>query len=512
MEKLYNNVILEDDFGSKQSDPSAVPYLKNPPEIIDVTVGRQLFVDDFLIEQTDLSAEYHSVEKYEANPIFAPETPWETEGSPCACPKSGGVFYDEDEKIFKMWYEGGWLHHLCYATSKDGIHWDRPLLDLVEGTNIILPYEGYTPEKMDGDECYLRPDSTAFWIDYDAPREERYKFFLRNPGSLLYGFVGVSSDGVHFEKIRKTSEVRDRSTVFYNPFRKKWVYSIRQRNTDLMGKEYMRMRRYRECDDYLAGATWTDDEEYVWMGCDALDLPDPEIGMEPQLYNVDAVGYESIMLGMFQIMYGPEEDGTKPYGIPKVTELIPMYSRDGYHFSRPSRKSLIAPTRKKGSWERGYVQSVGGVTLIHGDELWIYYVGFSGNERVLDPDWIKNGMYHGGSLGLAKLRRDGFVSMNGKGSLLTRKMQFFGKETLIVNAEGSVSVELLDENGAIIDRTNVFCGDSTCAELRFEKIKLSEFNGKTIRLRFLVDGKLYSFGFADRNGDCGGAHAAGLVD
>ena len=127
------------------------------------------------------------------------------------------------------------------------------------------------------------------------------------------------------------------------------------------------------------------------------------------------------------------------------------------------------------------------------------------------PDWIKNGMYHGGSLGLAKIRRDGFVSMNGKGSLLTRKLQFFGKEKLIVNAKGQVGVELLDEDGTLLDRTNTFCGDSTGAELRFEHTDVSALCGKTVRLRFLVDGALYSFGFADGNGDCGGAHAAGLV-
>lgn len=41
MEKLYNNVIFNDKFGI--SDPQDVPYLKEPPEVIDVTVGRQLY-------------------------------------------------------------------------------------------------------------------------------------------------------------------------------------------------------------------------------------------------------------------------------------------------------------------------------------------------------------------------------------------------------------------------------------------------------------------------------------
>lgn len=33
--------------------PLPVPYLKKPPKIIDISVGRQLFVDDFLISETN---------------------------------------------------------------------------------------------------------------------------------------------------------------------------------------------------------------------------------------------------------------------------------------------------------------------------------------------------------------------------------------------------------------------------------------------------------------------------
>ncbi|MBQ4120126.1 MAG: hypothetical protein IJD45_07040 [Clostridia bacterium] len=79
MEKLYNNIILPDDFDKDMSYPNNVPYLKNPPEVINVTVGRQLFVDDFLIEQTDLEIEYHKAKKFEGNPVLYPETKLETE-------------------------------------------------------------------------------------------------------------------------------------------------------------------------------------------------------------------------------------------------------------------------------------------------------------------------------------------------------------------------------------------------------------------------------------------------
>ena len=504
MEKLYNNILLPDNFADAPNDASHVPYLENPPSVIDVTVGRQLFVDDFLIDRTDLTPEYHKAVKYEGNPVLKAETPWEIAHSPVACPKSGGVFYDEKEKLWKMWYEAGWLGQMAYAVSTDGIHWERPDLDPEPGTNKILTFEGFTLDKMQGDLAYLRPDSTTVWIDDDGPAEQRYKLFLRNPGGDYPGIVAVSADGIHFRDFRYTTSVYDRSTMFYNPFRKKWVYSIRAGWKD-------RSRDYRECDDYLAGADWKREEAHHWMACDELDLPDPYIRMKPQLYNVDCVGYESIMLGMFQIMHGPENNFCEERGVPKITELQPMYSRDGYHFSRPSREAIINASMMKGTWDRGYVQSVGGVCIIHGDELWIYYAGFGGDETHAGEPWFTNGIYRNGATGLAKLRRDGFVSMNGSGTLTTRPLTCTGKETLHINAEGMVKAEILAEDGAVLAASESFTGNSTNAMLQLNGFDVRTLNDTVFRIRFTVDGKLYAFGFADGKGAFGGARAAGAV-
>ena len=513
MEKLYNNIVLSDDFTAAVSDAEAVPYLQNPPEVIDVTVGRQLFVDDFLIEETDLIPAYHQPVKYEGNPIMKAETPWEIAQAPLACPKSGGVWYDEQEKVFKMWYEAGWLRHSAYAESDDGIHWRRPDLGVVEGTNIILPYEGYDDRRYVGmgeeevDMTFLRPDSSTVWQDHDAPARERYKLFMRNPGGPFGGLVAVSADGIRFTDFRLTPPVNDRSTMFYNPFRKKWVYSIRDEWDG--GK---RCRRYRECDDYLAGSSWEEKEALPWMKTDALDAPNPYIGMEPELYNVDAVGYESIMLGMFQIYYGPSNQTCADLGVPKITGLQFMYSRDGYHFSRPHREDAIKASMYKGAWDRGYVQSVGGVTVIHGDELWFYYVAFEGDESHANETMARNGAYCKGATGLAKLRRDGFVSMKGDGTLLTRPLVFEGKASLHINAVGTVQAEILLSDGTLLGTSRAFEGDSCCTRLDFDGLDIATLNGETIRLRFRVNGELYAFGFADANGDFGGAHAAGVVD
>ena len=504
MEKLYNSIVLPDDFAAAPSDASHVPYLEHPPEVIDVTVGRQLFVDDFLIEETGLRPVYHKAVKYAGNPVLKPETPWEIAQSPVACPKSGAVRYDEKEGIFKMWYEAGWLRQMAYAESRDGLHWERPDLGLEPGTNKILLYDGFEMDKLGADIRYLRPDSTTVWIDDDGPADERYKLFLRNPGGRWPGIAAVSADGIRFRDFRFTSEIYDRSTMFYNPFRKKWVYSIR----DMWSG---RSRSYRECSDYLAGAEWKPEEAPHWMACDALDRPNPYIGFPPQLYNVDCVGYESIMLGMFQIMYGPENNVCEARGVPKITELEAMYSRDGYHFSRPCRESLIGASMVKGAWDRGYVQSVGGVTLIHGDELWIYYAGFGGDESRAGEAWYTNGIYRNGATGLARLRRDGFVSMEGDGMLTTRLLTCTGKTQLRINAAGRVRAELLSPDGTVLAVSEPFDGDSTDARLSFGDLSPAALNGKTFRLRFAVHGALYAFGFADESGGCGGARAGGVV-
>ena len=199
--------------------------------------------------------------------------------------------------------------------------------------------------------------------------------------------------------------------------------------------------------------------------------------------------------------------------MPKITELMPMYSRDGYNFSRPSRESIINASLCKGSWDRGYVQSVGGTLIIHGDELWIYYAAFGGDEKLKHRQpWTLNGMYSNGATGLAKLRRDGFVSMNGKGALTTKKMTFSNKCDMYVNIDGTASAEILSPGGKLLAKSGVFSGDSTKAKLNFNGFDISSLDGEVFIIKFNVDGKLYSFGFSDENGDFGGARAAGVCD
>jgi hypothetical protein len=495
-ELLYNGIRLPREWPPRSLDPKSVepmpvPYLQHPPEVIPIDVGRQLFVDDFLIETTDLTRAFHKAQKYEGNPVLSPQTELELQGGriAVACPKSGGVWWDAGQQLFRMWYEAGWLHTTCYATSRDGIHWDRPDLGIYPGTNRIL-------------DAAIRPDSGAVFPDYEgADPAARWKMYLRPPGGDMPGLSMVSADGIHWSPPVPSGLTADRSTMFYNPFRKKWVYSLR---SHVRG----RTRHYQECDDFIAGAKWDDfragpgeKTPVFWAGADRLDPPDPEIGNKPQLYNLDAVAYESLMLGIYQIHLGPDNHECEKTGLPKITELNLAYSRDGFHWSRPDRTPFIAASRRD-VWDRGYVQSVGGVCVVREDKLWFYYAGFQGDATRR----MKGGsMYDRGSTGLAFLRRDGFVSMDAdsrSGTLLTRPISFQGRH-LFVNAncpQGELRVEVLDPAGKVIapftrENCEPVSIDKTKQVIRWKGAKdLASIHGQPVKLRFhLTNGSLYAF-------------------
>lgn len=96
-------------------------------------------------------------------------------------------------------------------------------------------------------------------------------------------------------------------------------------------------------------------------------------------------------------------------------------------------------------------------------------------------------------------------------ALATRLFECHGKRDFYINAEGTVSVELLSADGKVLAKSEEFRGNSTAYKMNFDDFDVSALNSTPFRLRFHVSGKLYSFGLADENGDFGGAHAAGLV-
>lgn len=80
---LYNGIVLPDQWPPTRSYSSEIRsgmspfYLVNKPEVVNISTGRQLFVDNFLIESTSLKRVFYYPEYSSANPILQPDKDWE---------------------------------------------------------------------------------------------------------------------------------------------------------------------------------------------------------------------------------------------------------------------------------------------------------------------------------------------------------------------------------------------------------------------------------------------------
>jgi len=495
-QRLYNGICLPEPWPPRVEslvlNPSAAPwYLGSPPDVIPIDVGRQLFVDDFLIEETTLDRTFHAAEYHPNNPVLKPDEPWENDRpSPTAMVFSDGVWYDPQDGLFKMWYMGGYTRSTCYATSLDGIHWEKPSLDVRPGTNIV-----HTGGR----------DSATVWLDLEEKDpKRRYKMFRSHGDGGWALSLYFSPDGIHWgDAVTRSGPCGDRTTVFYNPFRKVWVYSIRDGAAGLG-----RIRRYWESSDVLAGARWQAGQPVLWVGADRLDRPRTDLNVQPQLYNLDAVAYESILLGLFTIWRGQPNDRAKP------NEVLAGFSRDGFHWYRPCRETFIPVSERYGDWNWCNVQSAGGCCLVVADKLYFYVSGRAGIRGSSESGVC--------STGLATLRRDGFASMDAaetEGTLTTRRVRFSGRYMFVdLHApSGCLRVEILDGNGRVIppfskENCDAISADRTLQPVTWKGASdLSALSARDVKFRFyLTEGKLYAFWVSpDRSGASYGYVAAG---
>lgn len=504
-ETLYNGIRLPEQWPPRYGEPQKaqdmpIPYLEQKPEVIPVNVGRQLFIDSFLIAETNLERVIHTPHFYEGNPVLEPDKEWEktTEGGLYAAPFSDGIWYDEKDKKFKMWYlaGAGMLHkgdnqtfYTGYAESTDGKHWTKPTLDIWNQTNIV-------------DTC--NRDAATIWLDkQEKDPAKRYKMFNveRRPTDRRWQFIlKYSSDGIHWgEGVAQSGDLYDRSSAFYNPFRDVWALSMRYGT-----KVSSRSRSYLENKDPEIAVSFAhrtrkgvpDKNIVYWFTPSDKEPRHPKFPeVNPGIYNFDAIAYESIMLGLYSVWQGPENGVCAKLGIQKKNEIFLGYSRDGFHFYRPSFRPFMAVNETDGAWNWGNMQSINGVPLVVGDSLYFYSSGRQRNKIMWDSYT---------STGLATLRRDGFVSMHGDkgGYLTTEKINFDGKY-LFVNADvkGTLAVEVLDANGQPLEGfTKKDCilikkTDKTKQQISWKKTSdIASLAGKNVRLKFYLDNAdLYAF-------------------
>ena len=500
---LYNGISLPTQWPPQRNYASDIRrgmtpfYLNSKPEVIKIEVGRQLFVDDFLISSSTLQRKFHYPEYYSGNPVLSPDKDWEKQGANggFAAPFSDGVWYDETDGKFKMWYMAGGGTYAtsgagitCYAESNDGINWIKPSLNLIQGTNIVR-------------RGSVR-DASTVWLDKQETNPSyRFKMFevAGGAGKWQYHYL-TSSDGKAWrDNSTPSDKIADRSTVYKNPFRNVWVWSMRHNVRVNSGDPYtVRARDYMENADPVAGNKVAKaDLSAFWFGPWPNEQKHPVYKNNdgsPGIYNQDATPYESIMLGLFSVWQGPENDVCNKDGVIKRNQIMLGYSRDGYSWTRDDMNPFLAVDDNLAAWNNGNLQSVVGSPLIVNDKLYFY---LSGRKLVNGSEVV--------TTGLATLRRDGFASMSGSGELVTEELTFKG-EYFFVNAcvNGNLKVEILDSTGKVIegfskDDCTAISGDKVNTMVTWKNnVTLKSLEGKVIKVKFyMTDGDLYSFWISD---------------
>jgi hypothetical protein len=465
--------------------------------------NRNLFLDDHDIDSIqNLSRTVNQPDWDPEASVLKPERPWEMGG----VSQYGTVLYDKERSLFRMYYlthagSGGyeakmvtmggkqWLANrtlLGYATSKDGVHWERPNLGQVD-------FEGSTDNNMI-DIGAINVEGAGIVDEPDDPdSSRRYKAIYwehgsgdvvtREDGLVLWAaggtdgmWVSFSPDGVHWSNyegnpIGPSSDtshyvVRDPATGVYRAY----------------GRFAPRGGRVIGCmtsDDFI---NWNDG--VLVVAPDDKEVAGPE--SDTQFYGMSVGLYEGLYLGGLWV-YRPGTDGCID------TELA--VSRDGLLWDRVADRQVFMPLGPKGGMSDGMVRTTANY-IVRGDEIFIYYGLVNGPHSGPAHPGKQIVRSHPGAIGLARLRRDGWVSLNAdaKGGSITTKPMTVSSETLHLNADatsGEIRASVVDDTGRAMPG---FEGALTGDHLDGTMIWKSELPTQPMRLKLeLRNAKVFSY-------------------
>ena len=419
------------------------PYLKSPPRTVCLGVGRQLFIDNYLIDsrRTTLRKSWHEATVLRLDAI-TPDRAWEVGGGArrTARPFGGASLLDPRDQTVRLFYRCGWrgtTGKTCVALSKDGLRFTKP--DLSKGARIE---KGLRSDHSHSNVVLESKFVEAFEVAYDflatPPRYWALRMEYMTHGTRVLPYVPYeSSDGLHWRKQRNETArlvMADRSTFFLNPLRDPpvWVFSLRENLCEGGPSGHMRARRYWErphgrpfdmrayapfVKKYFQCESWRAGEPVPWFAIDRHDCG----ARECDVYNVDGIAYESILIHGLAILNGPYHGGEL-----KNNSAHLGFSRDGFHMVRPPppRRAFIrlpdATQELGGGRGRGggplmgisNVQLASGSPIVSGSSL-LFYFGYGASEGFSLGKRGQVGVYskYVEATGVARLRRDGFVGL-----------------------------------------------------------------------------------------------------
>ncbi len=419
-----------------------------------------LLVDDHhVLYRPGTKRVLHPLERYKKNPLISNDDKWARDIA------WSSVHRDAKSGAYQLWYQSyagssapskPLRCTISYATSQDGLTWEKPKLGLfpygnIKETNIVVVANGGYSDRY---------GASVTFDPRDPDPAKRYKLshfdFTPTPGSKdLPGLcVAFSPDGVHWTKYPKAPLLpcsygdRGSPVPFSDDHSDPW--SVPLSMADALDAMWDPVREVFA----IYGKMWIDgpDGKMYWKHAvgrseskDFIHWSQPQLIMTPDEFDPDYVEfhttpvfyYEGVYFACPQILNRNENGGSM--------DIELAISRDGINFQRPFRKPFYLPRGAPGAFDSACVFT-NTTPIVLDDEIRFYYGGYSGGATGDAEHVAKSG------IGLATMRRDRFVGVTPieKVAQITMKPIRFENNEITLNADaskGRIRVELLDEHG-----------------------------------------------------------------
>jgi hypothetical protein len=434
----------------------------------------ELMVDEFLVAQKDgMQLKLHEPVRREI--VLTTDQPWEG-------PTCGYFTVIEDGDEVRLYYRGsaGGSDHsdnqvTCVAQSKDGIHFTRPRLGLIEAAG-----------SKDNNVIWRGVESHNFSPFLDSnpncPADQRYKALggVKQPGKNwhqgetpggLYAFG--SADGINWRKLRPEPVITkgafdSQNLAFYDNNRSRYVSFSRIFSNKVRAIQSMTSADFMQ---------WSSGRPHQY----AKGVPAEHFYTSA---TVPCPGSPQLFLS-FPKRFATSRVKVKGHsGGPGVSDAVFMTSRDGEHWDRSFLEAWVRPGPDLNNWTERSNMTACGIYQGSGPE-WSLYI----SEHYRHPDH---------RIRRLTVRKQGFASMHAgasPGSFTTKPLKISGTRLQLnaaTSATGSLRVEALDSEGKLLAKSGELYGD----EFEMQALDLSALQGQSIRLRFrLQDADLYALRF-----------------
>jgi hypothetical protein len=407
----------------------------------------------------------------------------------------GTVLRDENTGVFRMWYMSynygdpiSTRTPILYATSKDGIAWERPNLGLLEyegskANNILLFSYGIVDQY-----------SPSVVFDQDDPDpSRRYKMAVWDNANARDAYEGggmyilFSPDGIHWKRFSDTpvlrTEKKERSVsdvldVMRDPVSRKFLVFAKgwEKNSWDQPDLGQRIIVRAESSDFVH---WSEPEVVIRH---AFTLSDP------QSYGMAVFHYEDVYLGLMRSYKLPGDE---------TADIRLAVSRDSRNWKMVTPEHTFLPVGTSDrEWDDGMIMGAAPPVIV-GDKMLFFYGGWDGPH---------DSKIRHANIGLAELTAGRFAAITagrkGTGQVTTKPFAAQGQR-LTLNAivgVGSIRVGVMDSTGKFLKGfepgdCNALEGDGVALPVRWKGGVTLPTTAGPIRLVVELKGAARVFGY-----------------